>query len=106
MVKFVGYLFTIIKIIPCKYKVVVITDEIFGISNKKYVSCSKDQQIVIYPADVVLFEGILVFYFPAIRELFHMKLFVDMDSDMRLADRGIRLFNFQCLLYFIFFNFY
>ncbi|XP_065209559.1 uridine-cytidine kinase isoform X2 [Planococcus citri] len=47
----------------------------------------KDQQIVIYPADVVLFEGILVFYFPSVRELFHMKLFVDMDSDMRLADR-------------------
>lgn len=50
-------------------------------------SLFKDQQIVIYPADVVLFEGILVFYFPVVRELFHMKLFVDMDSDMRLAER-------------------
>lgn len=53
-----------------------------------FISGSKDQQIVIYPADVVLFEGILVFYFPSVRKLFHMKLFVDMDSDMRLADRG------------------
>lgn len=49
----------------------------------------KDQVTTIYPADVVLFEGILVFYFPKIRELFHMKLFVDTDSDTRLARRGI-----------------
>lgn len=47
----------------------------------------KDKTITIYPADVVLFEGILVFYFPKIRELFHMKLFVDTDSDTRLARR-------------------
>jgi uridine kinase len=46
-----------------------------------------NQTITIYPADVVLFEGILVFYFPKIRELFHMKLFVDTDSDTRLARR-------------------
>lgn len=36
----------------------------------------------------VLFEGILVFYYPEIRELFHMKLFVDTDPDTRLARRG------------------
>ena len=47
------------------------------------------QFITIYPADVVLFEGILVFYFPEIRDLFHMKLFVDTDSDTRLARRGM-----------------
>ncbi|XP_049886304.1 uridine-cytidine kinase isoform X3 [Pectinophora gossypiella] len=41
----------------------------------------------IYPADVVLIEGILVFYFPEVRELFHMKLFVDTDSDTSLARR-------------------
>ena len=51
-------------------------------------SLFQDKDITIYPADVVLFEGILVFYFPAIRELFHMKLFVDTDSDTRLARRG------------------
>lgn len=44
--------------------------------------------VTIYPADVVLFEGILVFYFPEVRKLFHMKLFVDTDSDTRLARRG------------------
>jgi uridine kinase len=47
-----------------------------------------DKIQTIYPADVVLFEGILVFYFPEIRDLFHMKLFVDTDSDTRLARRG------------------
>lgn len=49
---------------------------------------SKNENIVIYPADVVIVEGILSFYFPAIRDLFHMKLFVDTDSDTRLARRG------------------
>ncbi|XP_066256520.1 uridine-cytidine kinase isoform X2 [Euwallacea similis] len=47
----------------------------------------KDEVLTIYPADVVLFEGILVFYFPEVRKLFHMKLFVDTDSDTRLARR-------------------
>lgn len=46
-------------------------------------SVNRNDPITIYPADVVLFEGILVFYFPAIRDLFHMKLFVDTDSDVR-----------------------
>lgn len=47
-----------------------------------------DEDTRVYPADVVLFEGILVFYFPEVRELFHMKLFVDTDPDTRLARRG------------------
>ena len=42
-----------------------------------------------YPADVVLFEGILVFYTQEVRDMFHMKLFVDTDSDVRLSRRGI-----------------
>lgn len=50
-------------------------------------SLSKDEILTVYPADVVLFEGILVFYFPEVRKLFHMKLFVDTDSDTRLARR-------------------
>ncbi|KAG9510837.1 Uridine-cytidine kinase [Fragariocoptes setiger] len=41
-------------------------------------------------ADVVLFEGILIFYFPKIRELLHMKLFVDTDPDTRLSRRVVR----------------
>uniref|UniRef100_A0A182XX70 uridine/cytidine kinase n=1 Tax=Anopheles stephensi TaxID=30069 RepID=A0A182XX70_ANOST len=56
-------------------------------------SVCPEKKITIYPADVVLFEGILVFYFPAIRDLFHMKLFVDTDSDTRLARRVPRDIN-------------
>jgi len=41
----------------------------------------------IYPSDVILVEGILVFYFPRMRDLFHLKLFVDTDADTRLARR-------------------
>ncbi|KAH8385917.1 hypothetical protein KR200_006317 [Drosophila serrata] len=52
-----------------------------------------ENMLIIYPADVVLFEGILVFYFPKIRDLFHMKLFVDTDSDTRLARRVPRDIN-------------
>ncbi|XP_073952029.1 uridine-cytidine kinase isoform X1 [Choristoneura fumiferana] len=50
-------------------------------------SISTNRSHTIYPADVVLIEGILVFYFPEVRDLFHMKLFVDTDSDTRLARR-------------------
>ena len=39
----------------------------------------------IYPSDVVVVEGILVFYFPGIRNTFNLKLFVDTDADTRLA---------------------
>ena len=42
------------------------------------------------PVDVVLFEGVLIFYFPKVRDMFHMKLFVDTDSDTRLSRRVLR----------------
>jgi len=48
----------------------------------------EDEFVTIYPADVVLFEGILVFYLAEIRDFFHMKLFVDTDADTRLSRRG------------------
>lgn len=48
----------------------------------------KPDMVPIHPADVVLLEGILVLYDPHIRDLMHMKLFVDTDSDTRLARRG------------------
>jgi len=52
-----------------------------------------DQYTKVHPADVVIFEGILVFYFPELRNLFKLKLFVDMDADTRLARRVIRDIN-------------
>merc|ERR1711963_81644 len=45
---------------------------------------------VIHPSDVVLLEGILVFYHKEVRDLFDMKLFVDTDADTRLARRVLR----------------
>ncbi|XP_048832632.1 uridine-cytidine kinase 2-A-like [Brienomyrus brachyistius] len=50
----------------------------------------KDECVTIYPADVVLFEGILTFYSKDIRDLFQMKLFVDTDADTRLSRRVLR----------------
>ncbi|XP_066537733.1 uridine-cytidine kinase 2-B [Hoplias malabaricus] len=50
----------------------------------------KDECVTLYPADVVLFEGILMFYSQEIRDLFQMKLFVDTDPDTRLSRRVLR----------------
>ena len=44
----------------------------------------------VFTSDVVIVEGILVFYFPGIREKFNLKLFVDTDADTRLARRVLR----------------
>jgi uridine kinase len=38
-------------------------------------------------ADVVIIEGILIFFTKSIREMMDMKIFVDTDSDVRLARR-------------------
>jgi uridine kinase len=48
---------------------------------------------VINPADVILVEGILMFYFKAVRDAFSMKLFVDTDADTRLSRRVTRDMN-------------
>lgn len=49
-----------------------------------------NDSITIYPADVVLMEGILVFYNQELRDMFQMKLFVDTDPDTRLSRRVLR----------------
>lgn len=43
---------------------------------------------ILHSVDVVLFEGILVLYDPDVRDMMQLKLFVDTDSDTRLARRG------------------
>jgi len=48
------------------------------------------ESLTIYPADVILFEGILTIYFKEIRGMLDMKLFVDTDSDTRLSRRVLR----------------
>lgn len=44
-----------------------------------------DEPRIIYPADVVIVEGILIYHFPLIRDLFHVKIFVDTDADIRFV---------------------
>jgi uridine kinase len=39
------------------------------------------------PADVVIIEGIMVLHMQEIRDLLHMKIYVDTDDDVRLARR-------------------
>eukprot|EP00824_Muranothrix_gubernata_P007936 TRINITY_DN20151_c0_g1_i1.p1 TRINITY_DN20151_c0_g1~~TRINITY_DN20151_c0_g1_i1.p1 ORF type:complete len:527 (-),score=118.05 TRINITY_DN20151_c0_g1_i1:340-1710(-) len=41
----------------------------------------------VYGADIVIVEGILVFYNPEVRDLLDVKIFVDVDKDLRLARR-------------------
>ena len=48
----------------------------------------ENEFVEIHPSDVVLLEGILIFYHKEVRDLFDMKLFVDTDADTRLARRG------------------
>merc|ERR1712080_287657 len=50
-------------------------------------SRSPGEFVTIFPSDVVLVEGILVFYWPDMRDMFNMKVFVDTDADTRLARR-------------------
>jgi uridine kinase len=58
----------------------------------------KDKFTIIHPSDVVLLEGILVFYHKDVMNMFDMKLFVDTDADTRLARRGKHLLNHSYIL--------
>lgn len=40
-----------------------------------------------YGANVIIFEGILVFHSPEVLDMLDMKVFVDTDADIRLARR-------------------
>lgn len=52
-----------------------------------------DTCTTIYGVDVIIFEGILVFYNKELRDLMDMKIFVDADPDTRLARRIVRDIN-------------
>ena len=61
------------------------------IPKYNYATHSRENHCrTIYPADVILFEGILVLYNKNIRDLLDMKIFVDTDCDTRLARRVLR----------------
>ncbi|XP_059642956.1 uridine kinase-like protein 5 [Cornus florida] len=48
---------------------------------------STEQARKVNPSDVIIVEGILVLHDPRVRDLMNMKIFVDTDSDLRLARR-------------------
>ncbi|CAF0936119.1 unnamed protein product [Brachionus calyciflorus] len=76
---------TLIKIINGK------TVQIPVYEKKRYKF--SDEKITVTPElapDILIIEGILIFYYPKIRELCKMKLFVDCDADTRLSRRVLR----------------
>ncbi|XP_053096288.1 uridine-cytidine kinase 1 isoform X2 [Pangasianodon hypophthalmus] len=69
----------------------IVEGKVVEIPTYDFITHSRlPEKICVYPADVVLFEGILVFYTQEVRDMFHMKLFVDTDSDVRLSRRVLR----------------
>ena len=48
------------------------------------------ERMTVYPSDVILFEGILILYEPVVRAMLNLKIFVDVDSDLRLSRRILR----------------
>lgn len=53
-----------------------------------FVTHSRDKRNkIMYGANVIIFEGILIFDNKQIRDLLDMKIFIDTDSDIRLARR-------------------
>lgn len=59
-------------------------------NNSPHKSSISTPQKVEIPAgiDIVIVEGILTFYQKEIREMFHMKIFVEADADTRLSRKG------------------
>ncbi len=47
----------------------------------------QEETIEVYPAKVIIIEGILLFENPALREVMDIKVYVDTDSDIRLSRR-------------------
>ena len=54
------------------------------------MSVSLSFQHTLYGANVIVFEGIMAFVYPELRKLMDLKIFVDTDSDIRLARRLCR----------------
>ncbi len=52
----------------------------------------KEQKLIKY-APVIILEGILIFYYKALRDLMDFKIYVDTPSDVRLARRVLRDIN-------------
>ena len=53
----------------------------------------KKECVMVEPKEIIIVEGLLVFYEKKIRDLLDIKIFVDTDSDIRLMRRIIRDMN-------------
>ena len=49
-----------------------------------------DETVTVYPAKVIVVEGILIFENKELRDLFDIKVFIDTDADVRIIRRIIR----------------
>lgn len=50
----------------------------------------KKEKIIVEPKEIIIVEGLLVFYEERIRELLDIKIFVDTDADIRVMRRIMR----------------
>jgi uridine kinase len=77
---------TIINLIQGKDTTIEIYDyKAYGFKANEIITVRKADT-----PDVIIVQGILVFYYPKILDLFQMKLFVDCDADTRLSRRVVR----------------
>lgn len=53
----------------------------------------KEETMLVEPKEIIIIEGLLVFYDERIRNLLDIKIFVDTDADLRLIRRIIRDIN-------------
>jgi len=53
----------------------------------------KEERELVKPKDIIILEGILIFYDERLRDLLDIKIFVDTDSDIRLVRRIVRDIN-------------
>jgi len=49
-----------------------------------------DRTVTVFPAKVIIVEGVLIFQNPILREMFDIKIFVETDADERILRRALR----------------
>ena len=60
-----------------------------SLNYEAYLSAAKET-VANEETDVVLLEGLTVLYFPAIRELADLKIYLDLDAEIRMYRRIVR----------------
>lgn len=59
----------------------------YGIHNRK------KETVIVEPKEIIIVEGLLVFYEQRVRDLLDIKIYVDTDADIRILRRIIRDMN-------------